>query len=459
MTLGLHREASASFNKKAQSLLAELLPEQRLEAKSSAVPSDAYVTQTISQKDIIEIGHKSELDVTGRTVARFFFEEDGGWIGLTGEAYKKLVELADTIHRRREICNYLSRDFIEGEIFSWLEDKYSGKVEISAIEHLLHVGSVAIDDLEVWFPIPTLSTTVSFSVGRIEFRPLSKDLISGWQEVLGEGQGGPELAKKFVTEMRKKIQGLAAAAMRVVAEPIRAREIALDQTEKSTAALRLFSPEILHPYGRSFWEPLSFPDQTSFDVFFTKDGHFSHRHTHMPVDRVGHGSFDKEKLITLFSMGLSKVDTLLRTDDPTPFQTDCLNALFQYSKAALKGDPSEKLLYIISALESIFLTTSYEGGIGKNLEERLAVFIRREFNERLSLMKRVRAVYKLRSDFVHHSLPVSDLALVETFMVDARAAFHNLLLASSVYTEKADFIRDLENHRIAGPSYDPLQFR
>ena len=178
----------------------------------------------------------------------------------------------------------------------------------------------------------------------------------------------------------------------------------------------------------------------------------------MPPDRMGHPPLDEEKIIALFSLGLSKVDSLLRIEDPTPFQEACLNALFQYSRSALKRDPSEKLLYIISALESILLSTTHEGGIGKNLEERLAVFIRADLKERLTLMERVRAIYKLRSDFVHHSLPVNDLDLVKSFMVDAMAAFRNLLRASSVYREKADFIRDLEFHKLAGPSYQPLRF-
>lgn len=74
-------------------------------------------------------------------------------------------------------------------------------------------------------------------------------------------------------------------------------------------------------------------------------------------------------------------------------------------------------------------------------------------------MKKVRAIYQLRSDFVHKSLPVKDLELVENFMVDAMAASVKLLHVASVYTEKAEFIRDLDDHRIAGPGFEPHRFK
>ncbi len=384
----------------------------------------------------------------------FFHHASEGWIGLDGDAYNSLVELADSIHRVSEISPFVSRSFLEDELFTWIKSKYLAQADSSAVDQVLEKGQAAISRLEIWIPIPTLSTAVSFSIGKATIKSLSKELFEQWVE-----RAPHENAKENLVVMRRKFQGLAAATMCVVAERTRASEIALEAAEKALAGLRLFSPAILNPYGRSYWEPQGFLDPSAFEVFFTEAGdagNLKGRHSTMPADRAGHPPLTQEIVVELFRMGLDKVHNLLSNDQPSPFQSDCLAALLQYSRSALKRDPSEKLLYIISALESIFASGASEGGIGKALEERLAIFIRSDLNERLELMKTIRLIYSHRSAFVHRSLPVTDLRLVAGFMIDAMAAFRKLLLVSSVYTDKPQFLRDLDYHRLLGPSFHRL---
>jgi hypothetical protein len=277
------------------------------------VPPEAFVSGEIPAESIIDGGIvKHHADVANRVTGKFFYDKARGWVGLEGSQYRRLVELAEAMQRRREFSPHLSSSFLEDQIFLWLKGKHFKEADVTAVEHIVRAGSGMIYDLEVWLPIPTLSTTVPFAVGNVEFRPISSDLIDRWQSNAKDRED----ADRYFTEIRRKFQGLAAATMRVVAEPVRAREIAFEEAEKSTAALRLFSPEILHPYGRSYWEPLGFLDPAGFYVFLTQDGNLRFRQSWMSPDRIGHPALDEQKVITLFSMGLSKVDSLLRNEQP-----------------------------------------------------------------------------------------------------------------------------------------------
>lgn len=451
--LSLHASAAEHFNAAMLALILQIQPEQASDT-TSVVPPDAYVERKITEEDIIADSIvKGTVDITGRDIAKFFHDQTDGWVGLDGDRYKSFVELTESMQRLPELSPFLSRDFIEKSLFDWFKSSYHQQADSTAVDHLLEAGTAAISSLEIWIPIPTLSTTVSFTIGKVTIQSLSRRLFDEWQH-----RSRSESAEGF-NRFRSKFQGLAAATICVRAERTRASEIALEETERALAGLRLFSPEILHPYGRSYWEPQGFLDPSAFDVLFTEagdPGNLLGRYSTMPRDRVGHPALTQEKVVELFRMGLGKVHNLLLNDHPSPFQKECLSALLQYSRSALKRDPSEKLLYIISALESIFASDAAEAGIGRTLQERLAIFIRSDLKERLELTKRIRLAYGLRSAFVHRSLPVDDLALIGTFMIDAMAAFRNLWLAASIYQDKAQFFRDLDGHRLLGPSFHPL---
>jgi hypothetical protein len=455
-TLSVHPQAASRFDVQAQELVLRLRPGESTKISPSAVRPDAHVDKTLSEADIfVESIVKGQVDFAGRETAKLFYNQRDGWVGLAGEAFISFVELGESMQRSPELSPYLSRSFVEDALFGWIRKRYLAETDSRATEYVIRNGRDAISSLEVWIPVPTLSTTLPFSVGKATIKPMARELFDQWEARAASSN----VDRKYFDHLRRNFQGLAAATLCVVAERTRAGEIALEEAEKSLAGLRIFSRDILHPYGRSYWEPQSFLDPAAFDLFFTQaedSGSLLGRHSAMLNDRADNVTFTQEMVIEAFRGGLDKVHDLLLNDQPSPFQRECLAALLQYSRSALKRDPSEKVLYIISALESIFASGAVEGGIGRSLEERLAIFIRSDLKERIDLTKTIRRVYGLRSAFVHRSLPVKDLKLVEGFMMDAMAAFRKLLLASLAYNDKDQFIGDLDHHRFMGPTFQPL---
>lgn len=61
----------------------------------------------------------------------------------------------------------------------------------------------------------------------------------------------------------------------------------------------------------------------------------------------------------------------------------------------MKSDLSDRIVYILTALESLFLKDGSEP-IQQNLAERLAVSTTDNANERMDIIRNTKAVYKLR---------------------------------------------------------------
>lgn len=454
--LELHPEAEANFDSRAQDLLDELAPKENdgRESARSSIPPEAYVSRTITGADIERI-ETGEVDFAGRRISHFFSEESVGLVGLEGAAYERLQRLSEAFQRAPSIRPYLSERFVTASIFKWLKKSYRGEQDRPMTQFLLTQGRSAVREVEAWIPIPTLSTKVSFQIGHTIFRSITANVMDEWlAEVGSQAEVPPERADEYKKSLRKKVQGLAAGTVSIVAEPIRACEIALKEVEKSTSVLRLFSPGVLHPYGRSFWSPFAFINETGYDVFLVLGGRLQARHAELPLADLASRAptFDHELLRNLGLLGIDRLHQLLLKKALSSFEEDLLNATLQYSRAALTADPSEKLLYIVSSLESILTRGSEEAGIGKALEERLAMLARVSVAERKDLISRVRRVYKLRSKFVHRALPVEDYRIMSSFMIDARDAFRKLNFATEHYESREDLIAALEEQKLGGTS-------
>ena len=111
---------------------------------------------------------------------------------------------------------------------------------------------------------------------------------------------------------------------------------------------------------------------------------------------------------------------LLKTAKRSAFQNDALRSALLYSRATRNRNISEKLVLIFSALESLLLKNESEP-ITSALADRLAFAVGSNTEERKAIAKNVRAVYTVRSKYVHHAEDVQasseDLELLEHFLV------------------------------------------
>jgi hypothetical protein len=88
----------------------------------------------------------------------------------------------------------------------------------------------------------------------VRLQTITKEMLDDVESRLRE-HAPPEALTHVTARMesdRKKLQGTTAASIRVVAEPIRASELAREKAEQAVALLRFFSAANWHPLMRSY---------------------------------------------------------------------------------------------------------------------------------------------------------------------------------------------------------------
>lgn len=81
--------------------------------------------------------------------------------------------------------------------------------------------------------------------GNVVFKTITEDLMDRMAQDLEEAKEGHDASyaaqmDMYITRRRADLQGLAAAAVKVNAEPERAYEVALRESERAVAALRIY---------------------------------------------------------------------------------------------------------------------------------------------------------------------------------------------------------------------------
>ena len=142
---------------------------------------------------------------------------------------------------------------------------------------------------------------------------------------------------------------------------------------------------------------------------------------------------------------------VLLTKPRNEFQETVLGAMLQYSRSLLKADASERLLYVISALEAVFVSKGEP--IGQALRERIAILKAPPAEDRVAFMRLVTEVYEHRSAFVHRGLGLSDPTLLERFLVEAWSTLIFVLNNHDKWRTKDEFLNALDHHKFAAPMF------
>ncbi|WLT38116.1 hypothetical protein NON20_21645 [Synechocystis sp. B12] len=186
-----------------------------------------------------------------------------------------------------------------------------------------------------------------------------------------------EKFKLRVDNLRRNYQGLACIVTKIEAESSYAYKYAIEQAQKITSIIGILSGAVLVPNIKSTCRIKGSENIARAITFFEVDN---------KIFRISEGSIEKsssqaliinQELIDEFSnLGLNRISDLLAKDQESllPFENKVLNFLFLYSKASFTNEPVEKIVYVLSALESILLKDNNEP-IQQNLGERLAFLL------------------------------------------------------------------------------------
>lgn len=291
-----------------------------------------------------------------------------------------------------------------------------------------------ISDYEIVIPINFLHIEKSFGLGKVNFRPFSKKSIDELLEsrAVTQAQDSPpkDLVSKLFDQKIRQFQGYAVATILLQAEPARAYEIAIEETNTALSMLRIFSSSTREPlsyYPAAVWGSSNI---SSGYLIALKEGNLNQMFS-KTLDRSPRSeNLTNQAIDDLYSAGLSILDNLLGLSKRTQFQEKLLEALILYSRSAISKDIADKLVYILVALESILLRNSSEP-IQQNLGERIAFIIGDSLEKRKRIIKVTRDTYTLRSCFVHHGRSIDNLETMREFMQYAWQAIVSLIHQSN----------------------------
>jgi len=446
----MHPEAAQNYNSKAEALVKRLRPvPDHFKRKGGPPNPNIHTVHTFTSEDIVGYGW---TDFTGNVVARAFSEGELT-VGLFDDDYMELVRLAEAMQKSITPRWVVGLKRISDLIFDWVKGVHRGASISTMTDYVLVECEKLIKEFELWIPISHLYIQGPFDFGKITFTAITKAMIDEWEASSLSKAATPEemeSVRKGIERRRPEIQGLATATIKVEAESERAYEIAFQEVDRTVSILRLLSPANAHPAKISYSAPIGRQHEDSYAYLVIEDGKIVGYNSGL-IDRSRtYWNLKNEDLIT-WAPELEVLSMLLLKEKLTDFQQTLLDALVLYSRSSLAKQVSDKLVYILIALESVFLKDSSEL-IQDAISLRMAYMQDVSVEKRRAIISNVKAVYKLRSSFIHHgqSVGVDETKILKDFMMNALLSLAALIPLAASEITKEEFFTNLENRRLAG---------
>lgn len=440
MDFDLHPSAIANFNEKAETLCGKLvIIASSVFPKKSSFHPEFLVASEITEKDIIGDVKFSVPNVEGEEVGLGYLHK-GKKIGLFHEGYLDLLKLSQNMQRTTALNSFVSVSFIKNNIIEWIKYKYLNETQSSMVDYIIDKCRKEVNEYEIWIPIPGISVQSDFKIGNMILKSISKDIIDLW---LANSNNKNELT--YINNERKELQGHAATTIKLNAEPERAMEIAVTESEKAISILRIFSPANLSPHIMSFCTLAGYSNLEKRKYFLFNNGKlFMVRNDFVDIERY-HSMVISDKTVSMFKdMGLQTLSDILCQESRNDFQDQVLTSLFLYSRSSIAKEISDKLVYILVSLESILLNDASEP-ITQNVGDRMAYLIASP-KRRQEVVQNVKEIYKLRSSYIHHGKNISyeDGERVKKFMLNSWQVNQFLIHNINKFENKIKFIEYID---------------
>lgn len=455
MELELHPQAATNFNLKAEVLLAELtsVPLPSRQGHHGPLDPDVHVAAHFNSKNIIGDVEVRHIDYSGNELAKSF-ELGVARVGLFGDSYKNLVRIAEGMHKSRALQNAVSLGLLIDLIFDWVRHRHQDEPVPQMTDYVLGECEKRLEDVEIWIPVYMLHVQSTLSIGRVTLTEITRAMIDEWHG--GMLTQVPEESKAVVehhlSQERTKFQGFAAAILKMRAEPERAAEVAFEEAEQSLALLRFFAPASFNPKYTSYCVPLGREHVESSEYLTVSDGKITSYFTGAVDMREPAWALSTGKIAELRANGIDALNGILANPKRSEYQEDLLAAIRMYSKSALAKDFADRLVYMLIALESMFLRNNSEP-IVDNISERMALFAGRTVGERRAIVSNVKKTYGLRSAFVHHGrgIGIDEITTLKEFMVTAWRCMQSLIgYAVDGGATKLKLLERLEDMKLSG---------
>jgi hypothetical protein len=256
-------------------------------------------------------------------------------------------------------------------------------------------------------------------------------------------------AERFISDFRKNYQGYAVAEINLICEPDFASDLAINITARATDLLGIYSGAILMPDVKCTSKIKGCENIAIYTTIIKKaGGGLITKNGVLDNASARPWRISQSDLAEMKKYGLDIISQITTKKKITDFESTVLNMAFLYSKAAFTSDPMEKLVHMLSALESTLLRNENEP-IQQNLAERVAFFIAQELTERKEIIKNTKHVYGLRSKYLHHGHSSSDLNEMSKFFLHVWVFYVNLVANSGRFASKGAFLDAIDDRKLS----------
>ena len=451
MVLKMHRKAIESFNKKACDILEFVQEYPPSSSPKDVFPSELHST-VISGEDIIDEHSMREniIGEHGKIVQRFFYK-DNKKFGFKEGGDQLIIQFIETLQKKENIRNMLSCEFIEKVFFEWLKQEIGNKeVSETFIGYLDNRAKQNIISMTLWVPIAFLEIETSFIVGNTKICILSQEVLQKWRDdsiVLMDQENKNRVMEHF-EKIKKEYQGLACVVIEVNAEPEYALKYAIEKAQRITSILCIFSRGTWEANVKSVSTIKGSEHTMSATVFSAKDNNFSMNISEIEKIPIKYWRLTEKDISNINKWGLASISLLLTSKNKTKFEQLIEHYIFLYAKVAFTNEPIEKIIYILTSLESVLLNNNSEP-IVENLSVRMAFCIASGLEERKILIKLIKNIYSIRSSYIHHGNSSSELEDISKFMEYVWIFFVKLVNNHKSYSTKEEFISAIEDRKLS----------
>jgi len=435
---------------------AKRLDERTREVLSSVQALRPFPNLIAQTPDVHPVGHIRPEDIISGP--KFVFECNSlgdpigfNWVsgtlhvGWVGPAFEPIRALVESVAATKPFANLVSSEFLLEQICEWLCETLERRRSDTLSTFIAQRSNEVIREHDIWIPLFQTYSSKEFSIGDVAFRTFTRDIMDDWWNRRPTRVRDDPLGSAALNQERSELQANLAACLLVPAEERRAIEIARAKVENATALLRFLSPANLNSRLVSFCTPTASGLVPQVTTVFMDNGQ---------IDRIRRGVPDRRPTSWLLDdsirvrPGILENLNRLALDLSSEFCRALYDALILYSRQTLAVEVSDKLVFTLSALESMLLRDSNEP-IQKNLGERMAFLIGQSPQARKDIVKNIEAVYRIRSAFVHHGQTARHVETVDRFLTNAWATFSRLMDLSVKYKAKAALIGALEDLKMS----------
>jgi hypothetical protein len=445
-----HPAAATRFNQRAKDLV-WLLKQKKASPplpESAQNPTNIPYVVTLTEDDIRDEQMLYVVDPWGSIIERTF-PFQGAQVGLQEQDHGRLSSLARDIFRSPGVSEMASLRLIENTIFEWVRNDFLGSSSLEFTEYLL--GNMNAEKIysHVFVPIANTIVLKGFSFCGIEVVNLSSDIFDSWLDsALSTGQDKQDV-KNVVDKFRVQYQGRGAFRVPVRCEARRGVEMAHEAVEKVSSLLSIFKGFAFCLRIKSVMLPSGCEHLRTFVALLTDEENmwsFSHEN----LDRSSSESIviDEDWLIRAREMGLDTLSKIYTKSEPSDFEESILNMSYLYSRSCFTSNTLEKIVYALSALESMLLKDNSEP-IQQNIGERMAIFSRTELDERKRVIQNLKQAYGLRSRYIHHGTISKDEDVAGEFLMNMWIFYVSLLDNSGRFKTRLEFISAIEDRKLS----------